>query len=55
MSRYLGLSLESISRAFALLEKDHVINPRGRLIEIIDSYELESLAGVMHEQRRQLA
>ncbi|MGI9289019.1 MAG: cyclic nucleotide-binding domain-containing protein, partial [Pseudomonadales bacterium] len=40
VSRYLGLSLESISRAFALLEKDHVINPRGRLIEIIDSYEL---------------
>ncbi|MGI9292345.1 MAG: cyclic nucleotide-binding domain-containing protein [Pseudomonadales bacterium] len=55
VSHYLGLSLESVSRAFGLLEKDRVIKPSGRVIEIIDSYELESLAGVVHEQRRQLA
>lgn len=55
VSRYLGLSLESVSRAFALLEKDRVIKPHGRVIEIIDSDGLELLAGVIHEQRCQSA
>lgn len=46
VSRYLGLSLESVSRAFALLERDNVVTPSGRMIEIVDRYALELLAGI---------
>lgn len=55
VSRYLGLSVESVSRAFARLEKDGVIKSNGRMIEIVDSYALTSLAGAMLEPQRQFA
>ncbi|MGI9285919.1 MAG: cyclic nucleotide-binding domain-containing protein [Pseudomonadales bacterium] len=55
VSRYLGLSVESVSRAFARLEKDGVIKSNGRLIEIVDSYALTLLAGTILEPQRQFA
>ena len=55
VSHYLGLSLESVSRAFAKLEKDRVIKSNGRMIEIVNLYALESLAGFSQPQQRQLA
>lgn len=55
VSRYLGLSLESVSRAFAFLEKHKVIKPSGRMVEIIDKVALESLAGAVNESRRETA
>ncbi len=55
VSRYLGLSLESVSRAFALLEKDQLIKPNGRTIEITDKLALASLAGAVYESQREIA
>ncbi len=49
VSRYLGLSLESVSRAFALLEKDRLIKTTGRVLEIKDKLALASLAGVAQQ------
>ncbi len=55
VSRYLGLSLESVSRAFALLEKAQLIKPNGRMIEITDKSALASLAGAVLESQREIA
>ena len=55
VSRYLGLSLESVSRAFTSLEKNQVIKPNGRIIEITDKLALASLAGAAHESQREPA
>ncbi len=56
MSRYLGLSLESVSRSFALLEKDQLVKCNGRKIEIIDKLALTALAGgVQVSQRKTLS
>lgn len=55
VSRYLGLSGESVSRGFTRLEQDRVVKTRGRMIEIIDTSVLATLAGMMPEPQRQLA
>ncbi len=55
VSRYLGLSLESVSRAFALLEKNRLIESNGRMLEIVDKSALESLIGVAQESQRETA
>ncbi len=55
VSRYLGLSLESVSRAFALLEKNRLIKSTGRVLEIVDKTALAFLAGVSQESQRDTA
>lgn len=55
VSRYLGLSLESVSRSFAVLEKDRLIKSNGRTIEITDKLALAVLAGGPQASQRKTA
>ena len=44
IARYLGLALETVSRAFGRLQDDGVIAVHGRQVEIVDPVRLERLA-----------
>lgn len=44
IARYLGLALETVSRAFGRLQDDGVIAVHGRKVEILDAPRLERLA-----------
>lgn len=44
IARYLGLALETVSRAFTRLQDDGIIGVRGRRVRILDAAELDRLA-----------
>lgn len=44
IARYLGLALETVSRAFGRLQDDGVIAVHGRQVDIVDAARLERLA-----------
>jgi len=52
MGSYLGLKLETVSRALSRLRRDNMIALAGRTIEIKDAQRLQQLLGDYEKRRR---
>lgn len=46
IGNYLGITVETVSRIMSKLQKQSSINVEGRLIQILDKYSLQRLAGI---------